>query len=397
MISWTPTNQGKFRRVLLKFYTSNQQLRQFVRDNFNYSLDDLPDISTAQSVWTEALLEQAAAVGWIGELYMQFCEIYQNDLQITQLRRELQDPSLNVPIGGANSNNAFVRVNVDEGLFEDLRSTHLVIAIFWQERSKQKIRIRPKLCHRDSESHDILQESLVKDDCSILLKDFPELFQKLVTFTIRKVARLFPDPIYPWKLTIELFVPVDLLCQPLSTWCGQSGELPKTRSIVIGCSDRFDPDRPVEAADLHNQLKHGWQRFQSHVPDRYGSTLRNLSWLSSDEASQESLESFSGFRCYGGWLTPEEQSLDNWQKLVRSGIPVALWMCEGSPPRQDITSVFDRLIEGTRFEFLDRIPIIRNGLQITSNHCVGVFYEDPNYVPDIPLPEEEQFFSWPGA
>lgn len=397
MIAWTPPNQGKFRKVLLDFYGSSRQLRQFVRDHFSHTLDHLPDLNTARSDWAEALLEEAASAHWIDELYKQFCSLYQSDLRVWQLRKDLQDPALNVPIGDANSNNAVIRVNLDEGLLEDLRSTHLVIAIFWQERSKQKIRIRPKLCYRDSESYDIRQESLVEDDGSILLKEFPDVFKQLVDFTIRKLARLFPDPIYPWKLTIELFVPVDLLCQPLSKWCGQHDELRRNRSIVVGCSDRFDPDRPGEAADLHNQLKEGWRRFQRNAPDTLGSNLTNLSWLSSDTANQEPLEQYSGFQCYGGWLKPDEQSLDNWQKLVRSGIPVALWMCEGNPQRQDITSVFDQLIDGTRFEFLERLPITRNQLQITFNHCVGVFYEDPNYVPDIPLPKEEQFFAWPGA
>lgn len=396
MIRWTGPNQGKLRKALLEIYPTVERLRRFVRDNFEHSLAAIGGNSPED--WAETLLENAAGEGeWINEIYNKLCELNQKNLAIIQLRIELQDPSLNVPIGAANSNNALVRVNVDQRLLEDPRSTHLVIAVFWQERNKQKIRIRPKLCYRDLESNDILQESLVNDDGSILLKSFPVIFKQLVDFTIRKLARLFPDPIHPWKLTIELFVPVDLLSQPLSTWCGQNGELLRIRSIVIGCSDRFDPDRSEEAFDLHNQLKHGWQRFQRDAPDRLGSTLRDLSWLSSDAASRESLEIYSGFWCYGGWLTPDEQSLENWQKLVRSGIPVALWMCDGSPPRQDIISVFNDLIDGNRFEFLDRIPISRNGLHLTCNHCVGVFYEDPNYVPDIPLPKEEQFFSWPGA
>lgn len=144
-------------------------------------------------------------------------------------------------------------------------------------------------------------------------------------------------------------------------------------------------------------MKRGWQRFQEKVPDQVGSVLQNLGWLNSDIAYRENFEIYSGFRCYGEWLKPEEQFTENWQKLIQSGIPLALWMCEGQPQREAIEATFDRLIDSTRFEFLDRIPLVREEQQRTCNYCVGVFYEDPNYVPEVPRPKEEQFFSWPGT
>ena len=165
----------------------------------------------------------------------------------------------------------------------------------------------------------------------------------------------------------------------------------------MGCSDRFNPDQPGVASDLHNQLKEGWRRFQAKIPDRSSSKLQNLDWLSSDKAGEQSLNNYSGFQCYGDWLKLDNQYLENWEGLVRSGIPLALWMCGDRPQRETIEATFNRLIDCTRFEFLERIPTIRDEQRKKYNHVVGIFYEDPNYVPEIPRPPVEQFFSWPGA
>jgi vWA-MoxR associated protein C-terminal domain/Effector-associated domain 1 len=393
MIKWTGPDKGILRKALLEFYPSVRSLKRFVSDNFEHSLTDIADSSLED--WAEDLLSKAVTEGWISELYKKFCSEHQTDLRIAQLRKELKDPDLEVAIGDG-SQNAIVRAREEAEISEDPRSTHLVVAVFWQERSKQKFRIRPKLCYRDPEGINIIQEPLVKDDCAVVLKDVPNLLKKLVSFTIQRLENFFPDPVHPWQLTVELFVPVDLLCQPLSAWCGQDDTLLRSRPIIMGCSDRFDPDRPGEAADLHNQLKQGWQRFQKAVPDRSGSTLQELSWLDSDQASQTSFARYSGFRCYGDWLKRDEQFLNNWIKLVRSGIPLALWMGEGSLQSEEIANVFDRLTAGTRFDLLTQIPTVRDELQ-ERNHCVGVWYEDPNYVPDIPISKDEQFFEWPGS
>lgn len=394
MIEWTGPNQKTLRKTLLSFYRSNQVLRLFVSDHFEYALDDLPDTEVSRTSWAAALLEQAVAEGWINELYATFCLKHQDDPRIIKLRKDLNDSALETPIGGPEASNAIVRVKPKEELVEEPGSAHLVVAIFWREREKRTVRIHPKLYYRDLGSRSLVQESLMQDECAIELKTFPSVLNGLVNFTNRKLYRLFSSSGHPWKLAIELFVPVDLLWQPLSTWHGQNNDLVTSYPIVLGCSDRFDPDQE-KSVEWYNQLQRGWKRFQSTVPDQAGSTLRNLNWLQSNRARQEAFEQYSGFQCYGHWLKPDEQ--DNWQRLVRSGIPLALWMCEGKPRRTTITTVFEQLTDGTRFEFLDRIPLIRDQQQRTSGYCVGVFYEDPTYIPDIPLPEEEQFFVWPGA
>lgn len=399
MVEWTTPNQKIFREVLLDFYTSNQQLRLFVLDAFTYSLDTLPDIRDTRPVWAAALLEEAVAAGWINELYKKFCSVYQNDPRIIVLKKDLKDPLLAGKIGESQDSNLVVRREVEGELNEDLGSTHLVIAIFWQKPSEKRIQIRPKFCYRDSNNREIIREDLFREDgYSEILENFPAFLTKFVDFTIcNKISRYFTNPLEPWQLTIELFVPVELLCKPLETWCGKNKDLIRNRPIVVGCSDRFNPDQPEKALDLHNQLKLGWKRFQEKVPDRAGQKLKNLAWLTSATAKTESFEKYSGFQCYGDWLKPEEDHLKNWQELVRSGIPIALWICEGSIDSPEISKLFGYLIDTTRFEFLERIRLIRDQHQKTSNHCVGVFYEDPHYVPDEPSLPVKQFFVWPGA
>ena len=404
-MNWTGPNQGKLRKALLDVHQDLRRLKRFVTDNFVHPLADIGGSSLED--WAEALIEKAVAEDWIDDLYEKFCTFNSKHLRIVQLKKDLQDTAAFIEenvkepsgriIGEPNSGNIVARSEADSESGEDPRSTHLVIAVFWQEPSKQKCRVQPKLCYRDMKTRELLQESLLKDDCSIVLKDFPVFLKKLVDFTIEKLSNLFLDPIHPWKLTIELFVPMDLLCSPLAKWCGQDGELLRSRSIVMGCSDRFDPNQTAESANLHNQLKGGWQRFQDRVPDQNSSKLQNLGWLKSDLAHQEDFEAYSGFQCYGDWLKPDSQYLKNWQELVKSGIPLALWMCEGQPQRETIEATFNRLTDCTRFEFLDQIRKIRTEQRKICNYCVGVFYEDPNYVPEIPRTAEKQFFSWPGA
>ena len=315
----------------------------------------------------------------------------------TLIREQLSDPSvLEAAIGASNTDRLAVRVTPDELLVEDSYSTHLVIAVFWRERNEKLLRVMPKLCYRDLKSNDILQEPLSQEDCPILLKKFPEFLKSLIDFTNRKLAIRFKDSIEPWTLTIELFIPVDLLCQPLSTWYGQDRELICDRSIVVGCSDRFDRDRLGEAANLHNELKAGWKRFKQQAPDTRSSNLRALSWLSSDIAHRETFGNYSAFRCYGHWLKADEKLLKNWIDLVKSGIPLALWMCEATLPQHEIVDILGDLVDCTRFEFLQRIRKTRDRLQKICDHDIGIFYEDLTYVPDVPLPPEVQFFGFPG-
>lgn len=392
MLELSREDRTALRLALISGFRSYPSLDRFVVDNFDFRLNEISSSQDTEGA-TDSLIVACEERGEELVLVLALNEVRPNNSAVQDLMRRLQ---------GKLPGDGFVaRAEVNHELMpggEDSRSTHLVVAVFWEKPSEQKLRVQPKFCCRDLETRAILQESLLEEDCSVFFNDFPAFLKELIDFTIRtRLLVRFNDPIHPWRLTVELFVPLDLLCSPLTKWCGQDGELIGSRPIVIGCSDRFDPNKPGVAADLHNQLKDGWQRFQGKIPDHRGLVLQGLAWLDSDVAHQRTFEEYSGFRCYGEWLRPDAQHLENWQKLIKSGIPLAFWMCEGQPERGAIEETFNRLTSHTRFDFLEQIPRIRNEQRRTYNHCVGIFYEDPNYVPEVPLPQDEQFFSWPGT
>ena len=407
MIDWNDHKKRKtFREALQAVYFRPSALERFIDEELN---ENAAIVAEGENLSDRIykLISWAKSKDKLDALYDAFKQNNLDHLCISQIEgvsglktliseQLLNQSVLETSIGEAGSDRIAVRVTPDELLVEDPYSTHLVIAVFWRERNEKLLRVMPKLCYRDLKSHDILQEPLTQEDCPILLKKFPEFLKSLIDFTNQKLARRLKDSIEPWTLTVELFVPVDLLCQPLSIWCGQDRQLICDRAIVVGCSDRFDRDRLGEAANLHNELKKGWQRFKRDVPDTAGSTLTGLSWLNSDVAHQETLMAYSGFRCYGHWLKSDEKLLPNWLKLVKSGIPLALWMCEGAPQQHEIIDIFDKLVDCTRFEFLGQIRTTRDRLQKICDHDIGIFYEDPTYAPDVPLPPEVQFFGFPG-
>jgi hypothetical protein len=394
-IDWNDHKKREaFWQALQDVYPRQSGLEIFLDYELGENLAAVAGGENLQDV-VHVLVQWAKSKGRLDELYLAFCQVNQDNLRIAKLRKDLQDPDLEKTIGDNSARNLVSRDSVEEELLEDLRSTHLVIAMFWQQNSRQKLRVCPKFYYRSANNREILCKNLVEDGCSVVLKDFPAFLKKLVDCTMKQ--KHFTESNELWEITIELFVPVDLLCQPLVTWCGQSDPLLNNRPIVVGCSDRFDPDRPTEAMDLRNQLGRGWERFRQQVPDTIGHRLTNLDWLNSTNAHREPFERYSGFQCYGEWLKPDEKSLENWQELVRSGIPLALWMNEGNPEYNEIEVFFNHLIDSTRFDFLERIRSLRNQHRRTCNYCVGVFYEDLNYLPDIPLPPEEQLFVWAGV
>jgi len=269
---------------------------------------------------------------------------------------------------------------------------HLILSLFWQERSKQTVRVQPELFYHDPKTDAI--ECLPLSDRDIYpvkIPDFPDVLQPLVTFAEKRLRTISCDSLKPWQLTINLLVPIELLCYPLKQWCGESSQLTCQYPIVVRCSDRFDMDND-RAHYFYNQLLAGWQRFS-----RFAQHIRQLNWLKPDGCWQGDLEGFGGLQCFGDWLKPDD--LDRWGKLVESGIPLALWMYETGSDRELIAQTFDWLTDCSCSEFLRRTRQERREpcrLSVSSpGYHLGVFYENPNYVPTV-LQEEEQFFSWAG-
>lgn len=424
-IDWTGKNKLYLRQALIVVFNSSRQLSKFFNDELEelekryQSLNQItsPDLPLDDQAYD--LIEASQSGGWIDNLYRRLCEKTSTHPRIIQLQEELQDSSA-LAISGAlqNPNLADRSIEDHEGgssdvvvreasaaeLVEPMNSAYLVLAAFWEgEKSLKKLQVVPKLCYRKQENpSEIYQEPLATqeglDKYTVAIDKFPDFLKGLHTFALGKLRSYFDCP---WKLSIKLFLPVDLLCLPLTTWCGKDGELVSRHAIVMGCSDRFNPDCPEEAIKLRNQLELQWERFLSKVPDQVGSTLRQLDWLNSEDVGRRGWIDHAGFRCFGDWLTPgdweklDEAAQKKWQDLINYGLPLALWMCEGQPTRAQRRRIFNRLIRGTRFDLLDYIPIERD-IQRNSGECVGVLYEDLHYMPEPPPVPEQQFFGWPG-
>jgi hypothetical protein len=199
---------------------------------------------------------------------------------------------------------------------------------------------------------------------------------------------------------IELFLPTELLWQPLKTWCCEFPKLPERYAIVVRSSDRFQGSRPEDAIHYQTQLASAWKHFfgteRNSFPQIQSSpTLSDLAWLPSSEDCHTKFKSkkYAGIQCFGHWLTPDS---DRWVQLIEAGTPFAFWLydcdidCEITSDER--RAIFQRLIAGDRFTLLETIQDERcesviPSLRSTSYH-LGVFYEDINYSPSQRPPLE---------
>ena len=423
MSDLTPKLRKLLREALCSSYRKPETLKRFVSDNFESVQLDSIDFSNALQTVADELISDFEEQGDVPDLIRTLIITRPRNQKVQDLRQEAQSilnlspqPSIDLLLEsvapdrliegqGTCPNSIVVRDAIEaEELIEPSNYAHLVVPIFWEGESKlRKFRVYPKLCYLDHDTKRVVNKPLENeediDKYSFRQDEIPEFLEKCHASGIMELRRLFPGREKSWRLSIELFLPVELLCLPLAAWCGQDGEFFSKHPIVVGCSDRFDPLRPAKAIELHNQLQMGWERFRRKVPDKVGSSLLNLEWLDSKKAGQKSLAAYAGFRCYGNWLVPGEwEKLDSvsqkrWKDLVGFGIPLALWICQGELTAPARGKVFKRLASGTRFELLEQIPIIRDEQWKTSGHCVGVFYEDLNYVPK----PSGSYFSFPGS
>lgn len=321
----------------------------------------------------------------------------------TNLADCISDPFLDIP-STVNCQKLISKKIQDSEITSNKRlkgkiPAHLTIAVFLQSLSQQLVYIQPQLYYQDPNSGDFRKNPVNRiggldsnDEDPFVINKFPSRLQSLVYTTFNQLEELKLANDQFWGLTINLFVPIELLSLPLIKWCGGSSKLLQDYPIIFGCSDRYNSIRE-ESAELRNQLKRAWwERFQQNVPDESSQSLRELKWLISDASSQDSFEDCSGLQCFGNWLKPGEQYLDYWAKLIKSGIPIALWMCEGRPERSAISEIYEELTNCTRFAFLERVCTVRSKQHKNCNYHFGVLYEDPKYAPT-----ESKLFSWPGT
>jgi hypothetical protein len=374
-MDWTGPNKKKLRKALIDIYNSPKKLAKFVNDEFDVRLDTITNDSNIDDRCYD-LIEEADSQGWIDKLYENFCEINKDNLRTRELLKELNDtfrlatlfPSENI-IGESDSKST---------VSEDNQTGHLVIALFKEGTSREeKLRIHAKFCYYENPP-----KTLEADNIYIKKDEVYKYLEERISDAKKILIELSNGKHF--ELVIELFLPIDLLSSPLHQWYGQENKYLKLYPIVIGCSDRFISDEVSHSSfDLRNRLKKGWSRFQAIIPDEKRLNISELKWLKSDDADMESLADFTSFCCSGNWLQAGEEHLEKWEELILSGIPLALWRCNTHLARENLT-VFEHLIAHNRFDFLMRIPNIRERQQKMKEDYVGVFYEDIDYLPDIP-------------
>ena len=89
-MEWNGPNQGKLRKALLEICVGSdiQSLRLFIRDRFDYPLDDVGGDS--REIWAGALIEKFAQEGFVNELYQKICKDYAKHSAIEKLQSELR-------------------------------------------------------------------------------------------------------------------------------------------------------------------------------------------------------------------------------------------------------------------------------------------------------------------
>ena len=329
------------------------------------------------------------------------------DKELMRLRTILEectcDPFLDIP-SKVNSQKLISKKIQESEITANKRlkgkiAAHLIIAVFLQSLSQNLVYIQPELYYQDPNSGDFCKKPVNQiggldsnDEKSFVINEFPSRLQSLVYTAFNQLEELKLASDQFWGLTINLFVPLELLSLPLIGWCGRASKLLQNYPIIFGCSDRYNSVLE-RSAELRNQLKRAWwERFQKNLPDESSRPLRELKWLISDESSQDSFEDCSGLQCFGNWLKPGEQHFGYWAKLIESGIPIALWMCEGRPIRSEISEIYKELTNCTRFAFLEQVCTVRRKQHKNCDYHLGVLYEDPKYAPT-----ETKLFSWPGT
>ena len=324
--------------------------------------------------------------------------------EIEETKRKIEDTEKEISdLSGGETGQSFVefppgfRPNVDRPPLpptaEEPGACHLLIVVFWRKRTERKISLKSELHYRDpvtdkTEKYPIDDWERLGDRPRKLsdldLSDLPGCIEAMRVAAIGKAKQLFPNQKIPWQIVIELFLPSEVIGKPISDWCDLDGATIACCPLIVRCSDRYNPQLGTRADNLRNQLYRGWQLLQEHVPDGSGKKLKQLKWARPQQQCRESLYECSGLRCVGVWLnrSRKEEYSKRWRELVLSGIPLALWICEGQGPAMDIAATLNRLVDCTRFEFFRKIQALRTSPQCR-DYCVGIFYENPEYEPTV--------------
>jgi hypothetical protein len=425
MVDLQADQRKLLRKTIVSCYSNQNSLDLFVYENFNG--DYLSRIGNFQGIDFTArqLIGAFEEDGKIPELILALAKEKGETPQVQKLIHEFRD---SFRILGLDLNDIFEargiknKVSVGEEFNlsesdswgEPDNTAHLVIAVFKKKDvasrasrvsnqikvDSQQFRVDSKLYYEGQSDRAkilLVAEDLERPD--ILQRNLPNLLRDLKDHSLHLLGRRKDKR--PWHLIVDLFVPLELLCLPMSAWYVADIGLRSVYPLVLGCSDRYLDSK--KAREMYNRLLIGWENFRKTVPDTPGSTLRELQWLGSgdEEALHAGFLSCAGFRCNGDWLISgtwkdlDKTSQTRWKQLVECGIPLALWFCEGDVEDFQRIKVFDSLTRGSRFEMLQKLPEVRESYRKKYKSDIGVFYENVDYLPLRPTVEPSPYFSFP--
>lgn len=378
MMDWTGEYRKALRDALTSGFRSYSALKDLVYNHLHLNLDEIASPEAGTRTATDNLIVHCEERGEVSNLVVAICTVRPKNPEVKILVEKCKCDPLLYSLLPISTEKTIGESNLTSTFSEDNPTGHLVTAVFKEGTSKEeKLRIYAKFCYYKN-----LPKILEADNIYIKKDEISKYLEERINDAKEILIQISNGKHF--ELVIELFLPIDLLSSPLHKWYGQENKYLKLYPIVIGCSDRFISDEVSHySSDLLNNLKGGWKNFQAIIPDKKRLNISELQWLKSDNADGECLADFTGFCCTGNWLKTGEEYKEKWEELVWSGIPLALWRCNTHLARENLT-VFEHLIAHNRFDFLRRIPRIRERQQKMKEDYVGVFYEDPDYLPDIP-------------
>ena len=380
--AWDGQEIRLLREALLAVYRQPSALKTFVREELDQNLAAIASNSNLSSIVSE-LLDHFESEGRLNFLAAAFELENRTNRNPTFLRwREgwLKKKPIAPTVEVGSPQRAPL---TKDGQVE----AHLLLLVF-QAGAGDQVNIRlERICYDlDSKTVDKGSGVQAEEDFACQLAEFPQRLDGWVQKTTDYLRDRYGQN---WRLVIDLFLPLDLLAQPLRHWCGAIKGMTQSHPIVYRCSDRWNR-RVRYHAEFYQRLRLGRERFVRDMPLDSGKTLKDLSWHYPGRSDSVKLFDASGVRCCGEWLSSDSHALDNWDDLVSEGIPLALWMCEAGADAALNQKTFDWLIEGDHSLFLERVRQERKSPQYyceidreDRGYHLGVFDEgsDPVYDP----------------
>ncbi|NJM62736.1 MAG: hypothetical protein HC849_25130 [Oscillatoriales cyanobacterium RU_3_3] len=164
-------------------------------------------------------------------------------------------------------------------------------------------------------------------------KKLPNIIEQFIQKSISNVLQT-PENLLGcvcYDLTVELFLPVDYLCEPVDLWNIQDDF---DNSVRLGCQHRLvvrSYDRAVKPG-LKNEFSRSWhsaKEFLENQPDArlLQNKIQHLDRIECDRLMllQEELKQKIGLKIICALPESEREMMKFLQAMLMSGIPIAFW------------------------------------------------------------------------